>query len=70
MTFLYVVWLFYQSAWQSDQMNYVYWAPAGLIVGLSYRMEAERALTAARKGTDEARRAVTSGVPSEQARHG
>lgn len=36
MTFLYVAWLFYQSAWQSDSMNFIYWPLAGIFVRLSY----------------------------------
>ncbi|MCL4304340.1 hypothetical protein KJZ99_00310 [bacterium] len=36
MTFLYVSWLFYQNAWQSDQMNFIFWPLAGMLVRRSY----------------------------------
>ncbi len=39
MTMLYVAWLFYQSAWQSDSMNFIYWPLAGIFVRLSYQVE-------------------------------
>jgi len=49
MTFLYVAWLFYQNTWQGDQMNYIYWPLAGLLVRLSYSVEEQFALTQARE---------------------
>lgn len=55
MTFLYFAWLFYQSAWQSEQMNYVYWAPAGLIVALSYSVDAARALEQVKRRAEAAK---------------
>ncbi|MBK8130597.1 MAG: hypothetical protein IPK53_17420 [bacterium] len=42
MVFLYVAWLFYQSAWQSDSMNFVFWPLAGMFVSLSYRVQSDR----------------------------
>ncbi|MBL0061902.1 MAG: hypothetical protein IPP40_10615 [bacterium] len=42
-TLLYVAWLFYQSAWQSDTMNFIYWPLAGIFVRLSYQMQADKA---------------------------
>lgn len=42
MTFLYVAWLFYQSAWQSDSMNFIYWPLAGIFVRLSYQEQEVR----------------------------
>jgi len=42
MVFLYVAWLFYQSAWQSDTMNFIFWPLAGFFVSLSYQVESDR----------------------------
>jgi hypothetical protein len=39
---LYTIWMFYQSAWQSDAMAYIFWAPAGVLVGFSYQEEARQ----------------------------
>jgi hypothetical protein len=39
MTFLYVAWLFYANAWQSDNMNFIYWPLAGMFVYWSYQEE-------------------------------
>ena len=36
MIFLYFAWLLYQSAWQSDSMNFIFWPLAGIFVRLSY----------------------------------
>ncbi len=47
MVFLYVAWLFYQSAWQSDSMNFVFWPLAGMFVSLSYRVQSDRRYQAA-----------------------
>lgn len=36
-TFMYVAWMFYHSAWQTDQMGFIYWPLAGMLVRLSYQ---------------------------------
>lgn len=53
MTFLYVAWLFYQSAWQSDSMNYIFWPLAGLFVRLSYQEQEEHSYVQAVKRANE-----------------
>ncbi len=59
MTFLYVAWLFYANAWQSDSMNFIYWPLAGLIVFWSYREEAAQELALAEQ-RQQAIRAASS----------
>jgi hypothetical protein len=51
LTFTYVAWMFYQSAWQLDSVSFAYWPLAGMIVRLSRneelsQIEARRALAA------------------------
>lgn len=36
-TFLYICWLFYSPAWQSDSMNFIYWPLSGFLVYFSYQ---------------------------------
>lgn len=49
MTLLYFAWLFYQSAWQSDSMNFIYWPLAGIIVRLSYQIQEDTAYERAKE---------------------
>ena len=53
MTFTYGAWLFYANAWQSDQMNFIYWPLAAMLVFWSYRDEADREQEAANKRMQE-----------------
>jgi hypothetical protein len=46
LTFTYTAWLFYQAAWQSDAMAFIYWPMAGILVRYSY-LEAARKKQAA-----------------------
>jgi hypothetical protein len=62
---MYVMWMFYQSAWQSDAMAYIFWAPAGIFVGCSYMEEArqraaKQQAAASATANGEARPAVLS----------
>ncbi len=57
-TFVYVSWLFYANAWQSDSMNFIYWPLAGLIVFWSYREEAAQQEAAAEQRLAELKQPV------------
>ena len=57
-TFLYCAWLFYQSAWQSDSMNYIYWTVAAIFVRLSYIEQGDPEYSAAVKRANELRGGV------------
>ena len=52
MTFLYFAWLFYQSAWQSDSMNFIYWPLAGIFVRMSYQIQEDHAYAKAVERAD------------------
>lgn len=61
MTFLYVIWLFYQNTWQSDAMNYIYWPLVGMFVRLSYDVQEEKAVQIAEERATAMRESRTSG---------
>ncbi|MCB9366641.1 MAG: hypothetical protein H6506_00425 [Calditrichaeota bacterium] len=47
MVFLYVAWLFYMNTWQSDQMNFIFWPLAGMLVRRSYDVAVDYAYVGA-----------------------